>query len=185
IGGSTCEPEACSPPLDPIGACCTERGGSCWITTWNLCIDVLGSFNGSGTWCEPDPCVRDSSFDGACCFDYECRITVDDLCYYRGGVFVGRGSTCEPAPCSELLGACCPGFSGSCSITTEYECISEVQGVFQGVGTFCQASWCDPHPEEGACCIEERCEILTEGPCLRSGGTYQGAGSVCEGCACN
>lgn len=76
----------------PVGACCLGDG-SCTVTTLDGCI-APGIFQGPGTACDPNPCLR-----GACCLQTICDLFAQPDCVVRGGVFMGFGSLCEPNPC--------------------------------------------------------------------------------------
>ena len=82
---------------------------------------------------------------GACCVPGNC---VEDQtsaeCAGLGGVFLGLGTDCAGSPCSSLPGACCIPATGGCVTLNESDCITQIGGNFQGVGTSCPSACSAP-----------------------------------------
>ncbi len=156
-------------PPAVYGACCFDNG-SCSVTTQIACTSAMGTYQGDGTDCDPNPCPQPTT--GACCVGSDCTIETEADCTGMGGTYQGDDTTCDPNPCA--TGACCHS-DGSCSITTEAEC----DGDYQGDDTLCEDVDC---PVSGACCLPfgGGCEIDTESDCTNFGGTYLGNGTTCE-----
>lgn len=79
------------PPV--YGACCFPDA-PCRLETADACADAVGTWQGAGTACEPDPCPHP---EGACCApNGDCRITTQVLCVPPDS---WQGSPCDPNPC--------------------------------------------------------------------------------------
>ncbi len=120
------------------GACCLP-GGFCVETTESDCIDLQGSFEGIGTFCQQGLCP---GIPSACCLeDGSCvEVTEGDCVDYLGGTFQGDGVSCAEADCPQPTGACC--VSGPCSEVTEADCLA-AGGVFLGEFVLCNVFTCD------------------------------------------
>ncbi len=84
-------PTCCYPSLD-VGACCL--GDSCSIRSAANCLAIGGTYSGSGTACEPNPC--------SCCVlrgdaNHDGLVDVGDLICIVESVF------CAGAPCCEIV----------------------------------------------------------------------------------
>jgi hypothetical protein len=83
-------------PVLAIGACCIT-GGSCQVLGEEECTVVGGTYMGSGTNCDPNPCALPT---GACCLtDQSCIVVTQGECSQQGGSYQGDDSVCEPNPC--------------------------------------------------------------------------------------
>lgn len=83
----------------PDGACCFEDG-TCSILDSDLCGNALGSFQGAGTSCAPNPCPP----AGACCADDgTCQFVTALACEVVSGVYINDGVPCDPLPCPPIL----------------------------------------------------------------------------------
>jgi hypothetical protein len=125
---------------EELEACCIESGG-CQMLTASDCGE-LGTPQGPGSTCDPDPCVQEPPL-GACCLpDLSCTVTTESDCESLGGSFVGPDTTCDPNPCIEVppTGACCLA-DLSCIDTTAAACDS-LSGLFGGDGTSCAVNGC-------------------------------------------
>ncbi len=126
--GTTCDPNPCP---QPTGACC-YADGTCAVTEEG---DCSGTWEGAATDCTPNPCPQPA---GACCYaDGSCDLTTELTC---SGTWQGAGTDCDPNPCPQPTGACCQP-NGACTVVTEADCLA-AGGVFQGMGTTCQAETC-------------------------------------------
>lgn len=126
--------EACG---TAVGACYTNGGLSCVVTTESDCTSMSGTYQGDGTACP--------AATGACCENdgLFCTDNVSQFdCEALGGLYRGDDSMCStPNVCDIGAGACCVG--GACQVAnTPAECCS-LGGVYMGEGTTCDAGLCD------------------------------------------
>ncbi len=109
---------------------------------------------------------------------------------YAGGTFDGSqewlfialGICAEPP-----MGACCFD-DGSCTMTTERDCVDDM-GLFAGATVSCGEAGCDL----GACCIPDSDCLIARGgdcifgsvaDCIAMEGTFQGSRTTCEDESC-
>ncbi len=80
------------------GACCAE-GGGCSILTRGDCTSIGSSFQGTGTTCDPDPCLPPDP-TAACCLGFGiCTTSTRSNCQ---GEWLGPATSCAPSnPCSD------------------------------------------------------------------------------------
>ncbi len=150
----------------PISGACCFADGSCTVLIQYTCQHEGGTWQGSGTTCNPNPCPQPVL--GACCVNGVCTITTQADC---SGQWMGANTTCTPNPCPQPpVGACC--FGTVCTITTQAGC----QGTWQGPGTTCDPNPCSA-PSTGACCECGQCRVTTQANC---GGQWMGAGTTCN-----
>jgi hypothetical protein len=117
-------------PVPPQqGACCDPCTAEC---TLQFAADCTGTFMGSGTACDPNPCVPPPS--GACCIGPDCTSVPQCLCQ---GTYLGDGVLCDPNPCVTHQGACCAA-DESCSISGPDDC----NGTYMGDDTVCEPNPC-------------------------------------------
>ncbi|MDP3936756.1 MAG: DNRLRE domain-containing protein, partial [Deltaproteobacteria bacterium] len=88
-------------PTAPTGACC-DAGGGCTVALdpGGACG---GTYQGSGTVCDPNPCPQPT---GACCFPNAtatCNEITQASCTGGGGTFRGNMTACSPNPCPVVL----------------------------------------------------------------------------------
>lgn len=162
-------------PEGQQGACCFDNG-VCVVTTEGDCTAQGGTYQGHGTFCEPNPCS--GAPIGACCFpDGSCAFTSQGECLEAGGSFQGVHTLCEPNPCPQPFGACCFP-DRSCLDLTLSDC-NALGGAFQGDGTDCDPNFCSA--PIGACCFDDgSCVETYQDLCVADGGTYQGDSTVCD-----
>ncbi|MBN1511573.1 MAG: hypothetical protein JXB13_06120 [Phycisphaerae bacterium] len=114
-------------------------------------------------------------------------------CRFFGGVPQGEGTTCATVTCDEPFYACCIG--DMCSEMLFEDC-RKYGGTYQGTGSHCEFLTCgsgsdgdEPQPppamSEEACCFDTG-ECVDGDPeiCSLTGGTPQGAGTVCATTDC-
>ena len=184
-------------PFDPdvIGSCCSTDGSAgpdkCFCESGisaGACCEKNGSFIAGGI-CQEDGgyvwCCTGST-QGTCCDPCpdspgnfgNCRETTEENCRQSGQLFTA-GVTCGQADCGDCptLGACCIpcpdgtyGDGRGCVLASEEECAAR-DGVFKGVGTFCEDAACPDtcYPDgSGACCQlfpgtgEIRCTFISD-----------------------
>ncbi|MFN8548299.1 MAG: hypothetical protein U0527_10145 [Candidatus Eisenbacteria bacterium] len=92
---------------------------------------------------------------------------------------VRHGQRLRPGPaCPQPKGACCFE-DGTCTVSTEEECLGN--GQYYGDGTICDPNPCPQPPGHGACCLPTgECVITTADDCAAQGGDYQGDNTVCD-----
>ncbi len=78
------------------GACC--HGEACTVLTEADCQLTGGTYEGTGTDCEDEPCVTVPF--GGCCISISCSELTLTMCNELGGSFLGHGTTCDGLPCS-------------------------------------------------------------------------------------
>ncbi|MCZ6837570.1 MAG: hypothetical protein O7G85_17475 [Planctomycetota bacterium] len=157
------------------GACCLPDQ-TCILTSGQDCASQLGLFSGIGTECGP-PCPV---LVGACCVGTQCVNLEKDECEITfSGTWLGPNTDCAvDDPCGlTSSGACCLP-DKTCTEVNAPECLN-LGGTYNGNNTFCTVELCDP---VGACCIGGSCfgQLLTEGNCLATGGSWAGAGTDCS-----
>ncbi|MBN8645506.1 MAG: multicopper oxidase domain-containing protein [Planctomycetes bacterium] len=82
------------------GACCFSDG-TCLVTTSATCSSMIGSYQGNGTDCSPNPCPQPT---GACCFtNGTCTSVTDASCTGSGGTWNGAFTSCANTYCSVTL----------------------------------------------------------------------------------
>ena len=109
-----------SGPFGPLGGCCNDWDGTCYLATQWECQHM---WLGSG-----DTCSSCTAITGACCrWDGSCEITAGGMC---DGIWTG-GSDCSE--CTMFHGACCRD-DGTCEVVGEMDC---TEGAFLGAGTDC------------------------------------------------
>lgn len=157
------------------GACC-DAGGMCTdALTLAECSVMSGQFEGPGTTCA-DSVV--CAF--ACCLpSFQCVDENAADCATDGGNFVGgtnRKKCEEILPCPGAPdGACCIG--GVCVEVSLAECLL-IGGTYGGNSTTCPPFSQGPC---GACCNSGACtDVVSRGACEAGGGSFAGAGSVCD-----
>jgi hypothetical protein len=195
LGGTYFDGELCDPDGDPntddspcsdLGACCFLEGG-CLFTFETTCTDNGGEFLGIGVSCSDSSCI------GACCvdgvaqpdlalpLDGECLDVSAASCGEMGGYFAGVDTACATQACTPL-GSCCFASASCMDVLNENHCES-LNGVYSS-GIFCFENDCVP----GACCLSSdygSCVDVSEASCDGLlGGTYMGAGTVCENGPC-
>ncbi len=105
--------------------------------------------------------VEDGGYLGA----HSTYIGIDEALYTAGGV---------------QFGACCLA-NGSCNLTTQTSCTSQV-GVYHGDNSTCAAANC---PQPGACCVPAgTCSQQTGPQCTALSGVYQGDNTLCAQVTC-
>ncbi len=153
--GKTCAQVDCGG--EQPGACCLGDGGCVFETELN-CLELGGTFFGSGTPCDVVICPPNL---GACCFtDGTCVDGVDfQSCVLMAGSDTFHpGKTCEEVECGQPnAGACCFP-DGGCDILPDADCL-DLGGFFAGPGIDCDDVNCQPNPNLGACCF-------TDGTCV-------------------
>ncbi|MFM9956524.1 MAG: FG-GAP repeat domain-containing protein [Phycisphaerales bacterium] len=167
--GQTCAGAGC------YGACCTVSG-SCYDTTPENCgFDPDNLFAGTGTTCATTECPDRR---GSCCFPTFCWEGVgENQCVNSGGVFT-LGGTCISTAC---YGACCSVY-GSCFETSQANCESDPDNIFQGNGVSCAETQCDVRT--GSCCFGTFCwENVGQFQCQNSGGVFT-LGGTCVSTGC-
>ncbi|MCB9851542.1 MAG: hypothetical protein H6819_00480 [Phycisphaerales bacterium] len=77
-------------------------------------------------------------------------------------------------------GACCSNLTGLCTIETQSDCESVVNGVYLGDGIACESVQCNT--PVGACCFADTgfCSVVTEATCMAESGNYQGNATSCD-----
>jgi len=121
-------------------------------------------------------------------------------CRHWGGVPQGQGTACASLTCNEPFAACCfrrreSDTRPSCGEYLFEDCVAR-GGTYQGTGSHCEFLTCDfgsdpdePQPppalSEEACCFTTG-ECVDGDPeiCELTGGTPQGAGTVCATTDC-
>lgn len=147
---------------------------------------------------------------GGCCLNGTCTLKTEICCVYEGGAFKGFDSGLLWSDCGadsnlngiddacESPGACCryyPYNTVSCQVVLEDWC-AMAGGTFHGPGTRCGGDdgqnyipdGCESGPSNpfGACCYYGMwCDVGLESYCLAHGGTFGGAGTLCEDCNSN
>ena len=117
----------------------------------------------------------DTTPTGACCpGDGHCFVGTQAACPMGAPWTSGGG--CSPSPCPTSSGACCYA-DGSCDLVTPAACSSAANALYQGDSTACGLSTCG---SAGACCSSGGCTLVLQGACLASGGTWLGAGAICD-----
>ncbi|MCP3903810.1 MAG: hypothetical protein GY715_09265, partial [Planctomycetes bacterium] len=117
---------------DSVGACCLISG-FCWVTTFQSCQSMVGTWQGAGSACAGVTCPLPT---GACCLPGgACMVVTFAECYGFGGEARVPGTDCSA--CLPEIGACCPP-SGVCEDGwTDADCVALLGGVWQGAGTTC------------------------------------------------
>lgn len=166
------------------GACCID-GDFCIHTGSDTCSDLGGTFTPGGR-CGSEELACDPPQTGACCAGspgYGCTQEEEGDCDALPGLFLGIGVPCEADPCPpEPTGACCFTEDPCLDDTTPTSC-SGAGGTFQGAGTTCAESECDP--DLGACCFPNGfCDLETEVDCENNGGTFAGLNTTCNLTTC-
>jgi len=134
------------------------NGGACCDGYGNCADDVLAAdCSGYGdVWTQNKYCTTVEPCDvtlGACC---DAAPGLNGLC--TDGVMVGDctgtwqtftlGAMCANVTCTEIKGACCNGFLGTCSQTIQSACTG--QNMTWTINTPCSGVTCEAVP--GACC---------------------------------
>jgi len=159
------------------GACCDGYGN---------CTDDVAEANCAGkgdVWTENkycstvEPCaVTLGSCCNRCPGTYACLdglttaecTAIGDACNDGCGSVFNLGSSCVDVACAECRGACCNGFTGTCSQTLQGDC--QGQNMTWTVDTPCAGVTCTAIP--GACCEMYNPDPLShEGTCT-DGVTY-------------
>ncbi len=125
-------------PPAVYGACCFDDG-SCSVTTQIACTSAMGTYQGDGTDCDPNPCPQPT---GACCHGTDCDIETEEDCTGSGGTYQGDDTTCDPNPC-ETTPPCdfdCGGF------------FNPDDGLYYNKRIYTNTP-IDDCPPEGGCCI--------------------------------
>jgi len=156
------------------GACCLPDGYCC-LADPDPCTTLGGTFQGSGTACDPNPCHP----VGSCCLcGGECRVLSAEDCAAQGGEYWNFQPNCDPNPCPAQIGVCCLP-SGNC---VEVYCIQECNdqgGSFMGYGGSCTENPCAQ--PQAACCFDDgSCRYLAAEDCALAGGQSQGYGTDCD-----
>lgn len=151
-------------PQPDRGACCIEA--TCYLHTPQTCATLGGNYKGTGTDCDPDPCV------GACCIEgsAQCIIRSAANC---GGTYMGDGTDCDPDPCGY---ACCKR-DGTCEMITTADCGTARGQVFKGARCSANPSPC---ADFFACCkLDGTCQMMTAADCEDVFGLFN-EGLYCE-----
>ncbi len=83
-----------------VGACCLP-GNSCQVLTEVDCINMTGTYQGSGTDCTGNSCAP---VTGACCFDdTTCQDLASTACAFSGGTYQGDLVACTVGLCPLVL----------------------------------------------------------------------------------
>ncbi|MCK4659137.1 MAG: IPTL-CTERM sorting domain-containing protein [Phycisphaerae bacterium] len=164
-GGDWTMDETCitlDPPCGNTEGVCYLPEGNCLEISDAACAYEGGYFNTETLIC--------SDQMGACCTDDGvCHLATEDFCLLAEGTYGGDGSECS------LPGACTLP-DGACIEETTASCCAGAGGTYLGEGEPC------PPIIDGACCLSGgSCSELPESECEATGGTFQGAGSVCLG----
>lgn len=171
------------PLNEKIGSCCY-----CDARGERFCTDYMNRFyceyEVGGNW-NPVPCyARYSTPDcypgGACCVNNKCVYTSRAKCIGMGGLFI-IGETCSsisecPDRCGLTTGCCC--VEGVPYTLTEELC-AEISGS-RFVAAPCGSVDCCKVGYLGACCKNKICyDSFSAVECGRTGGVFQGVGTVC------
>lgn len=135
-GESLCSAVTC--PM-PVGACCVNApsGPSCGDGLAEvLCEGFSGIYMGNGAQCLTIDCTP-----GACCLpDGSCDDMIELECDRAAGLFRGTNSECALTfDCPEPRGSCC---AGTVCVPDQAVSFCEAIGVFNGIGTTCDANTC-------------------------------------------
>lgn len=176
LNGEPCKP---SGYCGDVGACCymevARISAPCTVISQQECERYAGSmWLGSGTACDPDPCIL-----GACCDEAGRTCTLEFQPNCREPLKFFAGITCSPNPCV-TRGACCVQTSTS---STCYDAMISDECRALG-GTFYPNQSCAEIPcirtTRGACCAADgSCNQLTSAQCRRFGGQFLGVGTIC------
>lgn len=180
VEGASCGDDVCG-LLGAKGACCV--GGGCidfTIGGGGLCA---GNFRPGQTCAQVNQC-RPPVITGACCTAGMCSVTTESTCDANNGVFA-PGLDCSIADLCALPepeGACCIDAT-TCVESKKADCLV---GSFQEAASCSDAGVCDHliPPKTGACCLGDRCEVLTHAACNTSGGAYEGDDAACAANTC-
>jgi len=195
-GSNACRPVATPDGVDCVGVC-PDGVSKCEL------VVAIGADGLSQEYsCEP---CNTTGLLGACCTvddmgSIGCiETTLEDCSASPANTFLGVGTTCAAhgVQCEQLhpeYGACCyvdpPSGQSVCSIVTQAECLSVLNGIFQGANTTCTPDPCPPPPFHGACCYIDgagnpQCTETDPATCeLEYQGVYQGDGVDCDSNAC-
>jgi len=142
------------------GACCDGVTGACtdkvleedclaevgnqYVHNKLCSSDAVSCQITAGACCDTTPGAGDGTGAGACT-DRVLEADCDD-----GGVYLeySAGQTCADINCLETKGACCNGFTGTCSQTIQGDC--QGTNMVWTESTSCSAVTCEAIP--GACC---------------------------------
>ena len=167
--GASCVNVACL----ARGACCGPTG-TCSFGTVGECNSIQGEYLGDGTACGAGSCPT-----GACCNDGQCDELTEAACSEVLGLYDGDSTTCSSERCD--VGACCH-LDGTClDSSLRLQCGGALDEFrrFEACADFCTP--------RGACCINgQGCQDRkTQSQCTNDGGSFGGAGSVCEADTCD
>jgi hypothetical protein len=108
--GTVCTPSSC--PSE--GACCVSN--VCSLTCESICLANLGTFQGVGSTCSPDPC---NPAVGACCRGSTCLVEAQTACTGVNTGFAGAATVCNVFGANNTSPCCFADFNHVGGITVQ------------------------------------------------------------------